>query len=70
MHPAAFGFPEERRKRWVQSKWHTNAVDGTPRRAFVDAVKGFGESYREAFRQGFRGRLASGAPDLKFTFER
>lgn len=68
VNPAAFGFPPERGKRWVESEWHKNAVDGTPRRAFVDAVKAFGEKYREAFRQGFRGRLASGAPGLKFEY--
>ena len=68
MNPAAFGFPPERRTRWVESKWHKNAVDGTPRRAFVDAVKAFGETYREAVRQAFRGRLASGAPGPKFFF--
>ena len=70
VNPAAFGFPPERGTRWVESRWHRNAVEGTPRRAFVDAVKAFGETYREAFRQGFRGRLASGAPGLKFSFAR
>ena len=68
VNPSAFGFPPERRTRWVESKWHKNAVDGTSRSAFVDAVKAFGETYREAVRQGFRGRLASGAPGLKFFF--
>ena len=70
VNPAAFGFPPERGTRWVESKWHKNAVDGTPRRAFVDAVKAFGEKYREAVRQGFRGRLDGGAPGLKFSFAR
>ena len=68
LNPAAYGFPPERGTRWVESKWHRNAVDGTPRRGFVDAVKAFGEKYREAVRQGFRGRLNSGAPSLKFEY--
>ena len=70
VNPAAFGFPPEQVTRWVESKWHRSAVDGTPRRAFIDAVKAFGETYRETVRQGFRGRLASGAPGLKFSFAR
>ena len=70
VNPAVFGFPPERGTRWVESKWHKNAVDGTPRRAFVDAVKAFGETYREAVRQGFRGRLDSGTPELKFSFKK
>ena len=69
--PVAFGFPPERGKRWVESQWHVNAVgDGTPRRGFVDAMKAFGNKYREAVRRGFRSRLDAGAPDLKFAFER
>lgn len=70
VYPAAFGFPPERGTRWVESKWHKNAVDGTPRRAFVDAVKAFGETYREAVRNGFRGRPGAGASNLKFEFQR
>lgn len=70
VNPVAFGFLPERGVRWVESKWHSNAVDGTARRAFVDAVKAFGEKYREAVRQGFRGRLDGGAPSLEFAFER
>ena len=69
--PAAYGFPPERGKRWVESKWHVNAVgDGTPRRRFVDAVKAFGDKYREAVRKGFRSRLGAEAPGLEFAFER
>ena len=69
--PAAFGFAPERGKRWVESQWHVNAVgEGTPRRRFIDAMKAFGNKYREAVRNGFRSRLDAGAPDLKFTFER
>ena len=68
LDPVAHGFTPERGKRWVESQWHVNAVDGTPRRGFVDAVKAFGETYREAVRQGFRGRLNSGAPGLKFEY--
>ena len=67
--PAAFGFPEERGKRWVESQWHKNAVDGTTRRAFVDAVKAFGDKYREAVRTGFRNRLGAGPPVPAFTFD-
>ena len=68
LNPAAYGFPPERGTRWVESRWHRNAVDGTPRRAFVDAVKAFGAKYREAVRQGFRGRLNGGTPGLKFEY--
>ena len=68
LNPAAYGFPPERGTRWVESRWHRNAVDGTPRRAFVDAVKAFGAKYREAVRQGFRGRLGIGTPSLKFEY--
>ncbi len=70
VNPAAFGFPPERGARWVESKWHRSAVDGMPRRAFIDAVKAFGETYRDAFRQGFRGRLSDTASGLKFSFAR
>ena len=68
--PAAFGFPEERGKRWVESQWHVNAVgDGMPRRKFVDAVKAFGDKYRDAVRTGFRNRLGAGPSGLTFTFD-
>ena len=70
LDPVAYGFPPERRTRWVESRWHRNAVDGTPRRAFVDAVKAFGETYRGAVRNGFRNRLGTGALNLKFDFQR
>ena len=69
LDPAVFGFPEERGERWVESQWHVNAVgDGTPRRKFVDAVKAFGDKYRDAVRTGFRNRLGAGPPGLTFTF--
>lgn len=68
--PAAYGFPAERGKRWRESKWHVNSVgDGTPRRRFVDALKAFGEKYREAVRKGFSNRLGTGGTGLKFAFE-
>ena len=71
MDPVAFGFAPERGKRSVESKWHVNAVgEGTPRRRFVDAVKAYGERYREAVRKGFRKRLGEGVPGLEFAFER
>ena len=44
--------------------------EGTPRRRFVDAVKAYGERYREAVRKGFRKRLGEGVPGLEFAFER
>ena len=69
LDPAAHGFASERGTRWVESQWHRNAVDGTPRRAFVDAVKAFGKTYREAVRNGFRNRLGAGASNLKFDFQ-
>ena len=70
LDPVAFGFPPERGKRWVESKWHVSALgDGSPRRRFVDAIKAYGEKFRDAVRYGFRNRLDSGAPDLKFVFE-
>lgn len=56
--------------RWAESKWHRNAVDGTPRHAFVDAEKAFGENYRKAVSQSFKGRLCGGEPGLKFVFPR
>ena len=69
--PAAYGFPAERGKRWVESKWHVKAVgDGTARRRFVDAVKAHGETYRDAVRDGFRNRLGDEASNLKFDFQR
>lgn len=70
LDPAAFGFPPERGKRWVESQWHRNAVDGSPRRGFVDEVKAFGAKYREAVRNGFRNRLDAGATGLKLDFQR
>ena len=69
--PAGFGFPEERGRRWTESRWHMTAVGaGTPRREFVDAVKYYGERYRDAVRNGFRNRLTDGASNLKFDFQR
>lgn len=71
INPTAYGFPAERERSWIQSAWHANAVgDGSPRRRFVDAVKTFGEKYRDAVRKGFRNRLGSGESGLKFSFER
>ena len=68
--PVAFGFAPEHGKRWVESKWHVNALgDGTPRRRFIDAMKAFGDKYRDAVRSGFRNRLRAGASGLKFVFE-
>ena len=68
--PAAFGFSEERGKRWTESRWHMTALgDGTPRRGFVDAAKAHGERYREAVRNGFRNRLGAGTSNLKFDFQ-
>ena len=68
--PAAFGFSEERGRRWTESRWHMTALgDGTPRRGFVDAVKAHGERYREAVRNGFRNRLGDGASNLRFDFQ-
>ena len=67
--PAAYGFPPEQGKRWTESQWHASAAtDGTPRRGFIDAMKAFGEKYREAVRKGFRNRLGAGASGLKFKF--
>ncbi len=69
--PVAYGFPPERGKRWVESKWHVRAVgEDTPRRRFVDAVKAHGERYRDAVRDGFRNRLGAGASNLRFDFQR
>ena len=49
---------------------HPNAVvDGSPRRKFIDAIKAYGEKYRDAVRNGFKNRLDSGMSGLKFVFE-
>ena len=69
--PGAFGFAPEREKRWMESEWHANAVgEGSPRRKFIDAIRAYGEKYRDAVRKGFGNRLGSGTSDLNFAFER
>ena len=68
-NPAAYGFPRERFRRWVENDWHVEAIDQSPRRKnFVEAAKAFGAKYREAVRAGFRNRLGGAVPGLKFEF--
>ncbi len=68
-NPAAYGLPRERFRRWIESDWHADAIEESPRRKkFVDAAKAFGAKYRDAVRSGFRNRLGGGVPGLKFEF--
>lgn len=70
INPTAHGLPADRDRLWIDSDWHVEAIgDGSDRRRFVDAVKAFGEKYRDAVRKGFRSRLGGGQPGLKFSFK-
>lgn len=71
VNPTAYGLPADRDRRWVDSNWHVEAVaGGSDRRRFIDAVKAFGDKYRDAVRKGFRNRLGGELSGLKFSFDR
>lgn len=66
--PANHGFPPERGRSWVQSKWNAGSIRaGTPRQRFIAEIRSFGERYRKAIHNGFRSRLA-GASIPSFAF--
>ena len=67
--PANHGFPPERGRSWNRSYWHASAIrDGSSRQKLIDAIKSFGERYREAVHNGFRNRLA-GASVPAFVYD-
>ncbi len=70
VNPMAYGFSDSEGQSKRDSDWHRDKVPTMPPeyQAFVDAVKAFGEQYREAFRAGFKNKLGAVAPGLKFVY--
>ena len=67
INPAAYGFPALSERNWTESVWHRDYMP-PEYQAFVDAVKAFGEKYREAVRAGFRKKLEAVDPGLEFVY--
>jgi len=70
INPDAYGFRPLTEDSWNTSIWNKKSIGFMKAEytLFVDAVKEFGEKYREAFRAGFQNDLKVDVPAVEFVY--